>query len=278
METLENPWLLNGAANRPVPQVFLVEAQRQDGWVQVLLAERPKGSTGWVRQSDVDIVQVPYRVQVSLGAHEIKVFQGTSEIYDGQVAIGAPSTPTPTGKSYIRVLLETPDPTTAYGPYAYGLSGCSDVLAEFNGGDGEIGLHGNNDASVLGKSVTAKVHPHGQRTDHELATMLPLGTPVGWLMRSTVLTASRRRQLRRTNRFPTTTSSQSKTILNGSPSMRSANRACCSRQPVVINDPSSRSSNGTRQPVAIVVAPIRRLERVRPVVEVLAVRKMWQSV
>jgi lipoprotein-anchoring transpeptidase ErfK/SrfK len=179
IKTLENPWLLNGAADRPVPQVFLVEAQRQDGWVQVLLAERPNGSTGWVRQSDVDIVQVPYRVQVNLGAHEIKVFQGTSTIYHGQVAIGAPSTPTPTGRSYIRVLLETPDPTSVYGPYAYGLSGYSDVLTEFNGGDGEIGLHGNNDASVLGTSVTAGCIRMDNEQISKLATLLPLGTPVG---------------------------------------------------------------------------------------------------
>jgi lipoprotein-anchoring transpeptidase ErfK/SrfK len=178
IKTLENPWLLNGAADRPVPQVFLVEEQRQDGWAQVLLAERPNGSTGWVQQSDVDIVQVPYRVQVSLSAHEIKVFQGTSEIYRGQVAIGSPSTPTPTGKSYIRVLLETPNPTTAYGPYAYGLSGYSDVLTEFNGGDGEIGLHGNNDASVLGKSVTAGCIRMDNEQISKLAKMLPLGTPV----------------------------------------------------------------------------------------------------
>jgi lipoprotein-anchoring transpeptidase ErfK/SrfK len=177
IKTLENPWLLNGAADRPVPQVLLVEEQRQDGWVHVLLAERPNGSAGWIRQSDVNIIQVPYRVEVNLGAHKIKVFQGTSEIYEGDVAIGAPSTPTPTGRSYIRVLLETPDPTSVYGPYAYGLSGHSDVLTDFNGGDGEIGLHGNNDASVLGKSVTAGCI----RMDNEritLAKMLPLGTPV----------------------------------------------------------------------------------------------------
>jgi lipoprotein-anchoring transpeptidase ErfK/SrfK len=178
MTTLENPWLLNGAADRPVPQVFLVEEQRQDGWVHVLLAERPNGSSGWVRQSDVNIVQVPYHVEVNLGAHEIKVLQGTSEIYKGEVAIGAPPTPTPTGRSYIRVLLETPDSTSVYGPYAYGLSGHSDVLSEFNGGDGEIGLHGNNDASVLGKSVTAGCIRMDNEQISKLAKMLPLGTPV----------------------------------------------------------------------------------------------------
>jgi lipoprotein-anchoring transpeptidase ErfK/SrfK len=178
IKTLENPWLLNGAADRPVPQVLLVEEQRQDGWVHVLLAERPNGSAGWIRQSDVNIIQNTYHVEVHLGAHEIKVLQGTSEIYKGDVAIGAPSTPTPTGRSYIRVLLETPDPMSVYGPYAYGLSGHSDVLTEFNGGDGEIGLHGNNDASVLGKSVTAGCIRMDNEEISKLAKMLPLGTPV----------------------------------------------------------------------------------------------------
>jgi lipoprotein-anchoring transpeptidase ErfK/SrfK len=177
-KTLENPWLLNGEADKPVPQVFLVQQQRQDGWVHVLLAERPNGSSGWIRESEVKITPNPYRLEVSLGAHQIKVFQGTSEMYRGPVAIGKPETPTPTGTSYIRVLLETPDPTSVYGPYAYGLSGHSEVLTEFNGGDGETGVHGNNDASVLGKSVTAGCIRMDNEQITKLANLLPLGTPV----------------------------------------------------------------------------------------------------
>ena len=65
-----------------------------------------------------------------------------------------------------------------YGPYAYGLSSHSDALDTFAGGDAEIGIHGNNDASVLGNDVT-----HGCiRMDNDAITMLakqlPLGTPV----------------------------------------------------------------------------------------------------
>ena len=59
------------------------------------------------------------------------------------VAVGKESTPTPTGTYYTRVLLKAPDPNTVYGPYAYGLSGHSEVLTEFNGGDAELGIHGN---------------------------------------------------------------------------------------------------------------------------------------
>jgi lipoprotein-anchoring transpeptidase ErfK/SrfK len=177
-KSLENPWLLNGEADKPIPQVFLVEEQRQDGWVRVLLPDRPNGSSGWVRQSDVKITQNPYRLQVNLGAHEIKVFQGTNEIYKGNVAIGKPETPTPIGKYYIRVLLQTPDPNSVYGPYAYGLSAHSEVLTEFNGGDGETGVHGNNDASVLGRSVTAGCIRMDNEQITKLSKMLPLGTPV----------------------------------------------------------------------------------------------------
>ena len=175
--TLPNPWLLNGEADKAIPQTFLVEEQRQDGWVRVLLPERPNGSEGWIRQSDLKITQNPYHMTVNLGDHKITVFNGTEEMYSGPVAIGAAATPTPPGKYYIRVLLQTPDPNSVYGPYAYGLSAHSEVLTEFNGGDGEVGVHGNNDQSVLGKSVT-----HGcVRMDNEqiskLSKLLPLGTP-----------------------------------------------------------------------------------------------------
>jgi lipoprotein-anchoring transpeptidase ErfK/SrfK len=177
-KTLPNPWLLNDEPDKKIPQVFLVEQQRKDGWVKVLLAERPNGSTGWVRASDVQLIPNPYHLEVSLGDRKITVFQGTKSIYVGPVASGAPDTPTPPGTYYTRVLIQAPDPNTVYGPFAYGLSAHSDVLTEYNGGDAEVGVHGNNDASVLGKSVT-----HGCiRMDNDqitkLSKVLPLGTPV----------------------------------------------------------------------------------------------------
>jgi lipoprotein-anchoring transpeptidase ErfK/SrfK len=177
-KTLPNPWLLNNEADKQIPQVFLVEQQRKDGWVKVLLAERPNGSTGWVHAGDVQLTPNPYHLKVSLGDHKITVFQGTNSTYQGPVAIGAAGTPTPPGKYYTRVLIQAPDPNTVYGPFAYGLSAHSDVLTEYNGGDAEVGVHGNNDSSVLGKSVT-----HGCiRMDNDqivkLSKVLPLGTPV----------------------------------------------------------------------------------------------------
>ena len=184
---LENPWLVDpDVPTSKVTQVFLVKAQ-EPNWVEVLLPVRPNGSTGWVKTADVTVTPNTFAIKIELGAHTITVTNADKVIYTGAVAVGAVDpplpdvgkpTPTPTGEYYLRVLLQAPDPNTVYGPYAYGLSSHSDSLDEFAGGDAEIGIHGNNDPSVLGKNAT-----HGcVRMDNAAITMLskqlPLGTPV----------------------------------------------------------------------------------------------------
>ncbi len=177
--TLPNPWHLNDDPNEPtVPQVLLVEEQRADGWARVLLPVRPNGSTGWIRTSDVNLVPTRYHITVSLSAHQITVYDGERVVLQEPAAIGKPETPTPPGRYYIRVLLQSVSPGSVYGPYAYGLSAHSDVLTSFSGGDGEVGIHGNNDASVLGQSVSAGCVRMSNDGITRLTQLLPLGTPV----------------------------------------------------------------------------------------------------
>jgi lipoprotein-anchoring transpeptidase ErfK/SrfK len=133
---------------------------------------------GWVHARDVAIEQSPYRISVELGAHRLTVFNGDAVLLQDTIADGQAATPTPTGLYYIRVLLKAPDPNTVYGPYAYGLSGHSEVLDTFNGGDAELGIHGNNDASVLGKDVSHGCIRMSNDKITRLAGLLPLGTPV----------------------------------------------------------------------------------------------------
>jgi lipoprotein-anchoring transpeptidase ErfK/SrfK len=172
-----NPWLLNDDPNLEVQLVFLV-AERDGEWLKVTLPERPNGSTGWIRASDVTVTQNRYRIVVELAAHQITVYDGDSVLLQEPVAVGKAATPTPPGVYYLRVLLQAPDPNTVYGPFAYGLSGHSDVLTSFNGGDGELGIHGNNDASVLGQSVSNGCVRMSNEGITRLTGILPLGTPV----------------------------------------------------------------------------------------------------
>ncbi len=173
----QNPWFVNNDPKLPVQTVFLVQEQRDD-WVRVLLPVRPNGSTGWVRAGDVKLVPNRFRIDIDLSDHELVAYNGDQVVLQDTVAVGAPDTPTPIGKFYIVVLLKAPDPTTVYGPFAYGLSSHSETLSEFNGGDAEIGIHGNNDASVLGTDVSHGCIRMSNDQITRLTTMLPLGTPV----------------------------------------------------------------------------------------------------
>jgi len=175
--TLTNPWYLNGTST-PVTQVFYVLGTNAAGWTHVLLPERPNGSNGWLSPNSARLLIDHYRINVSLGSHQITVLDNGSVLYTGAVATGAPATPTPTGLFYLRILLHTTSPTSPYGPYAYGLSSHSEALTTFDGGDAEIGVHGNNDASVLGQSVSHGCIRMDNAEITKLAAILPLGTPV----------------------------------------------------------------------------------------------------
>jgi lipoprotein-anchoring transpeptidase ErfK/SrfK len=160
-----------------VPVVALVVANK-GAWLHVLLPTRPNGSTGWVRASDVTQSIVSYHVTVSVHDHHLLAFNGTSLVDDTTVAVGTAATPTPLGRFFVTELLAVPDPSGPYGPYAFGLSGHSLVLQTFADGDGQLGLHGTNDPSVLGSDATHGCIRIANDDIRTLARQLPLGTPV----------------------------------------------------------------------------------------------------
>ena len=169
--------LLDNPNENGAPLVFLVE-QEQGEWLNVLLPIRPNGSTGWIRAADVTVAANPYSIDIALAEHRLTVRNGDAVVVDAPIGVGTSSTPTPGGKYYIKELLQPSDPGGAYGPYAYGLSGYSNVLEEFNGGDGVIGIHGTNEPEAIGTDVSHGCIRVDNDTITRMAGMLPLGTPV----------------------------------------------------------------------------------------------------
>ena len=169
--TLDNP-NENGA-----PLVFLVD-EDQGEWLKVLLPIRPNGSTGYVKAADVTVAENPYSIDIKLAEHRLIVTKGDEVVADEAIGVGTASTPTPGGRYYLKELLQPPDPNGPYGPYAYGLSGFSNVLDEFNGGDGVIGIHGTNEPEAIGTDVSHGCIRMSNEAISELAGILPLGTPV----------------------------------------------------------------------------------------------------
>lgn len=165
-----------------IPIVFLVKTEAEEGAerVEVHLPVRPNGSSGWVNIADVTVSRVPYRIEVGISEHRIRVFQDDEVIVDEPVGVGRTDRPTPGGVYYLKELLQPPDPNGPYGTYAYGLSGFSNVLTSFNGGPGVIGIHGTNDPSAIGSDVSSGCIRLNNDVIERLVEVvgLPLGTPV----------------------------------------------------------------------------------------------------
>jgi RNA polymerase sigma factor (sigma-70 family) len=174
---LENP--LPSGADR----VFLV-MQTQGDWYEVLLPVRPNGSRGWVHGSEVAISNHDFSIVIELGVHRITVFEGNDAFLTERIGVGTANTPTPGGLYFTKELVQIEDkagnldPDGPYGPFAYGLSGFSDVLDSFGGGDGTLGIHGTNDPSGLGRDVSHGCIRMSNQGITTLANALPLGVPV----------------------------------------------------------------------------------------------------
>ena len=159
------------------PLVFLVTVESED-WLKVLLPVRPNGSTGWIKRRQVKLLQHDFRIEVFLDRHRLRAYDGDEVILNTEIAVGTQDTPTPGGRYYIKELLRPPNPNGVYGTYAYGLSGFSNVLESFAGGEGVIGIHGTNDPSVIGSDVSAGCIRMTNEDIERLVRVLPLGTPV----------------------------------------------------------------------------------------------------
>jgi len=159
------------------PLVFLVQGG-EGSRLHVLLPIRPNGSTGWIERADVSLSQHDYRIVVALGAHQLTVYKGDAVFDQEPIGVGTKDTPTPGGTYYTKELYKLPNANGPYGPYAYALSGYSDVLTDFAGGDGVIGIHGTNDPSAIGHDVSHGCIRMSNPGITKLAGTLPLGVPV----------------------------------------------------------------------------------------------------
>jgi lipoprotein-anchoring transpeptidase ErfK/SrfK len=158
-------------------RVLLVEDQ-QDGWLKVRLPVRPNHRTGWIPADGVLLENLELEVWVDLEQRALVVRDQDQALLTTPVAVGTADNPTPTGTFYITDKLETPEPAGAYGPYAFGLSGHSETLTEFAGGDGQIGLHGTNVPESIGTESSHGCIRVPNDVIEQLADLLPLGTPV----------------------------------------------------------------------------------------------------
>jgi lipoprotein-anchoring transpeptidase ErfK/SrfK len=144
-------------ADRPitgVKTVLPVVGRAAGGWLRVELPGRPNGRLGWIRSASTIASTTPWHVVVQTGARRVLVYRDGRVVTSFPAVVGKPSTPTPLGTLFVEeaVRLSPSDPGA---PFALALSARSNVLQEFDGGPGQIALHGvANLGGVPGTAVS----------------------------------------------------------------------------------------------------------------------------
>lgn len=114
---------------------------RRKGFLHVLLPGRPNGHTGWIQAKQARTWKTPWHVVVKTHSKRLFVFHGRKIARSFPVVVGASSTPTPRGRFYVEEAMVIPTRSLGW-PDAFALSARSKVFQEFDGGPGQIAIHG----------------------------------------------------------------------------------------------------------------------------------------
>jgi lipoprotein-anchoring transpeptidase ErfK/SrfK len=123
-------------------------------WVQVRLPGRPNGHTGWIRTWQTRRASTEWHIRVDVSNRRVTVFRDGRVERRFSAVVGNSWTPTPRGHFFVEESVAVSSQDHG-GPFALATSARSNVLQEFDGGPGQIGLHGTNGLSgALGTAAS----------------------------------------------------------------------------------------------------------------------------
>jgi hypothetical protein len=162
------------------PEVYVVRSSwadaRGDGWLQIRIPMRPNGTAGWVRARSLgELRVVRTHLTIDRGRLRATLRRDGRKVWSSRVGVGAPGTPTPAGRFWIRERLRVSPPTGLYGPWAFGTSAYSS-LSDWPGG-GVVGIHGTNQPSLIPGRPSHGCIRVPNPAIHRLARIMPVGTP-----------------------------------------------------------------------------------------------------
>jgi L,D-transpeptidase catalytic domain len=163
------------------PEVYLAlrsrRTARRQVWIQVRIPARPNGQTGWVPRGALGVLDA---VRTALTIDRLRsvatLTRAGRRIWRAPVGHGAPGTPTPPGRFYVRERIRNLTGDPLYGPWAFGTSAYSG-LSDWPGG-GVIGIHGTNQPSLIpGRPSHGCVRVRNPDIER-LVRLMPIGTPI----------------------------------------------------------------------------------------------------
>ena len=110
-------------------------------WLHVRLPGRPNGLTGWIRKKSTVMSFTTWHLVVEIASRRVLAFHHGRLAKSFLAVVGKPSTPTPLGTFFVEEAVRL-NPGGLGAPFALALSARSNVFQEFEGGPGQIALHG----------------------------------------------------------------------------------------------------------------------------------------
>jgi lipoprotein-anchoring transpeptidase ErfK/SrfK len=147
-------------------------------WLHVRLPGRPNGRTGWIRKRATVLATTRWHIVIDTSRRRVIVYKRARPVRAFRAIVGKPSTPTPLGIFFVEetIRLRAGD---VGAPYALALSARSKVLQEFEGGPGQIAMHGlANVGGTLGSAVSHGCVRLNSAAMSWLAAHVGAGTPV----------------------------------------------------------------------------------------------------
>jgi lipoprotein-anchoring transpeptidase ErfK/SrfK len=149
-----------------------------DQWLLVRLPGRPNGHTGWISERATDTAVTAWHLVVDLSHRTVTVYHAGHAVRVVKAVVGKPATPTPTGEYFVEETIALTGAQVG-APFALALSARSNVLQDFEGGPGQIALHGLlNVGGVPGTAVSHGCIRLDNVTMRWLAGRISAGVPV----------------------------------------------------------------------------------------------------
>jgi lipoprotein-anchoring transpeptidase ErfK/SrfK len=148
-------------------------------WAEVLLPVRPNGVRGWVPFDVLRIHSTALRIVIDVSERRLTLFRSNRPLIRAPIAVGKPGTETPRSDHFaIAELIRTRTPGAFLGPIVFPITGYSERLNEFAGGNGRVAIHGTSLPELIGTAASNGCIRMHNRNIVRLARVVRPGTPV----------------------------------------------------------------------------------------------------
>lgn len=158
--------------------VVPVVAQR-GSWLGVISSAMPNGRVGWIAANAALVAyRTPYAIAASLRRRQVVVRRDGRVVMRFPVAVGGPSTPTPTGRFAITDKLLTNDASSPYGCCILSLSAHQPHTPQGWGGGDRIAIHATDLPETIGTAASLGCLRAPAGDVRRLLRVIPIGTVV----------------------------------------------------------------------------------------------------